>query len=82
MAYGRLGWLHSGGYLRQEDRSASPSPVICVLHHQLFEAVEILARREGFPEWEALLERANKAEVVACARKYLATSARPGAAQP
>jgi hypothetical protein len=49
---------------------------------QLFEAVEILAMR-GFPEWQMLHSRANRDEVVACARQFLATLSglRPAAAR-
>jgi hypothetical protein len=39
---------------------------------QLFKSVEILAMC-GFPEWEALISRADRPEVVACARQFLAT---------
>jgi hypothetical protein len=38
----------------------------------LFKSVEILAMC-GYPEWEALFSRAERAEAVACAREFLAT---------
>jgi hypothetical protein len=41
---------------------------------QLFEAVEILAMCDGYPEWKALLSRAeDETHVVTCARQFLAT---------
>ena len=44
---------------------------VSFIDQQLFESVEIVATCEGYPEWQALLSGANRAEVIACAGQFL-----------
>jgi hypothetical protein len=63
-------------YGRKVGRSCRAQLFASFTDQQLFEAVEILASA-GFPEWEALLTRANRAEVIAVTRQFLATLSGP-----